>query len=664
MRAALLAGAFLFAATSVGEASGSAEVNGAVAASGRVRNVPPLEAYGRLPTFGEVALSPDGKTIAFVRGDEPNRLLVVEEIGAAKPLTVLGLRDQKLRSLEWADNTNLIITVSTTTLPVGLSGRRGEFFVAKYLDIRTNALRPLLGSVNTSTALTTMNIIEGRPEPRMIGGRTVVYVRGVYFPNYKGRFALFSQDLASGVASMVSRNGDENAEDWLVDEAGNVIAESDYFEPDQHWVMRLNGPNGSTKPIDVSAPIEGPDIQGLSEDGSAIIVKLPETEDVPRYEEISLKDGSISPWRHSGLDPEYLLDDVRTGRVIGAPHSTDTTDYVYFEKHAEDVWLSIKAAFSDATDVQLVSRSQDWTKVVVLVFGSKYGAGYFFVDMTTHRASPIANLYDGIDEVSPESWIGYRAADGRTIGAYLTLPMGREARDLPLVVLPHGGPHSRDEPGFDWLSQAIASRGYAVLQPQFRGSEGFGRELLWAGFGEFGRKMQTDLSDGVRALAAKGLIDPKRVCIVGASYGGYAALAGATLDPGVYRCAVSDAGLSDLRAFLAHIKWPRSTLDDRGVRFWDRFLAVNDPDDPKLDTISPIKHIDKVSIPILLIHGRDDTVVPFSQSEDMADALKAAGKQVEFVELAGEDHWLSRSATRLQMLEATIKFLEAHNPPN
>jgi dipeptidyl aminopeptidase/acylaminoacyl peptidase len=314
--------------------------------------------------------------------------------------------------------------------------------------------------------------------------------------------------------------------------------------------------------------------------------------------------------------------------------------------------------------VKLVSWSEDRSKVVVLVFGPRYGAGYFFVDMKTHKADPIDNLYLGIDDISPESWIDYKAADGRQIHAYLTLPLGRDRKNLPLVVLPHGGPNERDEPGFDWLSQAIASRGYAVLQPQFRGSDGFGKVLMWAGFGEFGKKMQTDLSDGVRALAAKGLVDPKRVCIIGTSgYGGYAALAGATLDTGVYRCAVSDSGMSDLRATLLYVRQPHGSLDNRDERFLDRYLAVTNPDDPKLDAISPIKHVDKVSIPILLIHGRDDTVVPFSQSENMADALRSAGKNVELVTLDGEDHWLSRSATRTQMLQATVKFLEANNPP-
>src|SRR5262249_18965386 len=249
MRAALLAGVFLVAATSIAAATDTA--GGSTA--GRVTSAPQLEAYGRLPTLDELTLSPDGKTIAFLRGDALDRLIVVEEIGASKPLSVFRLKDQKVRSLQWADDSNLIIIVSMTTLPVGLSGRRGEFAVAKYLDIRTNSLRALLGSVNTTSALTSMNVIEGIPEPRTIDGRTVAFIRGIYFPEHKGRYALFSQDLASGTASMVSRDGDANAEDWLVDEAGKIVAESDYFESDQRWVMKLNGSNGSSKPIDVSA---------------------------------------------------------------------------------------------------------------------------------------------------------------------------------------------------------------------------------------------------------------------------------------------------------------------------------------------------------------------------------------------------------------------------
>ena len=176
--------------------------------------------------------------------------------------------------------------------------------------------------------------------------------------------------------------------------------------------------------------------------------------------------------------------------------------------------------------------------------------------------------------------------------------------------------------------------------------------------------MQTDLSDGVHYLAQQGLIDPRRVCIVGASYGGYAALAGVTLQTDIYRCAVAVAGVADLKRFLIWTNENRNSDRNLAQRYWDRYLGVAGPDDPAVHTISPIDHVADINVPVLLIHGRDDTVVPFDQSERMADALRRAGKQVQLLALKGEDHWLSRSATRLQMLEACVAFLEANNPPN
>jgi dipeptidyl aminopeptidase/acylaminoacyl peptidase len=185
-----------------------------------------------------------------------------------------------------------------------------------------------------------------------------------------------------------------------------------------------------------------------------------------------------------------------------------------------------------------------------------------------------------------------------------------------------------------------------------------------AGYGEWGRKMQTDLSDGVRSLVAQGVVDPRRVCIVGASYGGYAALAGPTLDPGVYRCAASVAGVSDLRRMIAYAAVRGERGDNATVRYWNRFMGGDGPDDRSLDARSPARMADRADAPILLIHGRDDTVVPLDQSRAMADALRSAGKPYQFVELGGEDHWLSRAETRQRMLREVVGFLETHNPPD
>jgi dipeptidyl aminopeptidase/acylaminoacyl peptidase len=342
----------------------------------------------------------------------------------------------------------------------------------------------------------------------------------------------------------------------------------------------------------------------------------------------------------------------------------DERRYTFFDAKLQASWNAVVKAFP-GDQVSLASWSDDKRKLVVEVDSPTMGPAYALVDLERQeRPLPERRLPgpdpEGVSKVKP---IKYKAADGLEITGYLTLPKGKDAKNLPLVVLPHGGPEGRDTLGFDWWSQALASRGYAVLQPNFRGSEGFGWKFVQAGFGQWGKAMQTDLSDGVRHLAKQGVIDPKRVCIVGASYGGYAALAGATLDRGVYRCAASVAGPADLKRMLvdSNSLFVQQQLDHALLAAVHGRRWVKDPD---LAAISPAKLADKVEIPLLLIHGKDDTVVPYVQSTMMADAMKKAGKPVELVTLTGEDHWLSRGATRLQMLTSVVDFLEKNNPPN
>ena len=295
----------------------------------------------------------------------------------------------------------------------------------------------------------------------------------------------------------------------------------------------------------------------------------------------------------------------------------------------------------------------------MLVNGTLHGYSYQLMDMNTFKAEPIGDVYENIGTPLQVKRVTYEAADGLKIPAYVTFPRGKAPKNLPLIVFPHGGPATRDTAEFDWWAQAMASQGYLVLQPNFRGSP-VTTSHLRAGFGEWGRKMQTDLSDGVRYLVKEGMADPARVCIVGASYGGYAALAGVTLDPGVYRCAVSVAGISNLKHMLQDV----NAYNDRDRRYWNRFMGVNGPSDPLLQQLSPIKHIATINVPVMLVHGRDDTVVRFDQSSDMFDAMRHAKKAVEMVTLKNEDHWLSRSDTRLQMLQSSMAFLRAHNPPD
>jgi len=311
--------------------------------------------------------------------------------------------------------------------------------------------------------------------------------------------------------------------------------------------------------------------------------------------------------------------------------------------------------------VSFGSWSDDFSRLTVLTQGASDSGTWWLVDIPSGKAEVIGTLYPGVPgaQVGSFSMVDYRAADGLALRGVLTLPPAGDHKQLPLVVMPHGGPEARDYPVFDWWAQAYASRGYAVWQPNFRGSAGYGVALRNAGNGEWGRKMQTDISDGVAELARRGIVDPRRACIVGASYGGYAALAGVTVQQGLYRCAVSFAGISDLTAHLLKIK---ERAGENAMRYMLGFFGARSFADPSLDAISPARLAQRADAPILLIHGKDDTVVRIDQSLTMQRALEKAGKPVELRVLDGEDHYLSREATRIAMLSAAVAFVEKYNP--
>jgi dipeptidyl aminopeptidase/acylaminoacyl peptidase len=225
-----------------------------------------------------------------------------------------------------------------------------------------------------------------------------------------------------------------------------------------------------------------------------------------------------------------------------------------------------------------------------------------------------------------------------------------------LVVMPHGGPERRDFMTFDVAVQYLAARGYAVFQPNFRGSSGWGKSFAESGYGEWGRKMQSDISDGLKAVVDAGLVDPGRVCIVGASYGGYAALAGVSLTPELYRCAVSTAGISDLKAF---VNWRKAMYgaDSGGYTYW--LDAIGDPATAadRLTATSPINLVSSIKAPLLLIHGSDDGIVPLSQSEAMMRALDKAGKPTKLIVFEGEGHSFWSDKNQKAWLIAIDRFL-------
>jgi dipeptidyl aminopeptidase/acylaminoacyl peptidase len=614
---------------------------------------PPLSSYGALPAIENIAISASGEKLAFVTVTGEKRALVIQEV-TGQPLGVMGVGDTKIRDVLWAGDEHVVIVTSRTTSAPEFGVQEGEWLAAQSYSLKKKRFINVTSQVPNSWGL-----LSYAPELRQMNGKWYAFVAN--YSLVRPIIVLHRVSLEDGATGLVETMPSGDGESWLIDSAGVPQARSRYNTVRGYWSLGVR--QGAIWPdvYQVDASIDPPSLIGFGRDGRSVLIQEGVAEGGD-YVEVTPETGKLQPaipddHLHNGvlLDPDQ--------RLIGATYFDDGDRYVFFDPADQAAWNSVLRAFKGQR-VDLSTWSADRKKVVVHVQGAKNSGVYYLVDLGAKRADILGETYPGVtaEDVAEIKPYSYKAADGLDIPGFLTLPPGREAKNLPLVVLAHGGPQGHDGPGFDYWAQAIASRGYAVLQANFRGSSGYGQDYVAAGYGEWGRKMQTDLSDGVRALAAQGVIDPKKVCIVGASYGGYAAMAGVTVQQDVYRCAVAVAGISDLRDML---KWEaqQGGKKTEAMRYWRRFMGAKTDNDPALDAVSPLRNVARAGAPILLIHGKDDTVVPFQQSTRLAEALREAGKPVQMVTLKAEDHWLSRGATRQQMLEETVGFLLRENPP-
>jgi dipeptidyl aminopeptidase/acylaminoacyl peptidase len=619
-----------------------------------------VEAYGRLPAMEDVEISNDGLKIAYIINAGGVTKVVVQGLDGVV-MQVLDMGGQKVRDVTWADNGHVIVQVSQTT---GIDGVAlvGEYFQALSLNIQTGKSVQLPSGVADSV----LNIMQDAPIGGVYGGKPVIWASlyATIANNYQsdsGHLDLYRIDPETGQARL-RQVGDSETNGYLTMSDGTILGREKFRSKDGRYRVELR--DGGWKEVySATALIDRPSLLGQTADGSAVVMHLwDDKKQMWRLAPISRTDGKMGdtfgPERPFGV----LTDNDQ--HLIGYSYTDVYQEYEFLEPHLKAAWPKVRQVFA-GRQVSLTSFTPDYAKLVVYAEGTGEPGGYYLVDLTANKIKRIGSVYPDLTgaDIAQVQAIKYKAADGLELNGYLTLPNGKAPKNLPLIVLPHGGPQSRDTAGFDWWSQALASRGYAVLQVNFRGSSGYGQPFTESAYGEWGGKMQTDLSDGVRTLAKAGTIDPKRVCITGASYGGYAALAGITLDKGVYRCAVAVAGVSDMGKML-DIEISQHGMDSTTVRYWKRYMGADKASDPKLAARSPANFADKADGPVLLIHGKDDTVVAYSQSTDMRHALEKAGKPVEFVTLKAEDHWLSREATRKQMLNATITFLEKNNPPN
>jgi dienelactone hydrolase len=631
------------------------------AAGAQAAGPPPLSAYGSLPAVEDMDLSQDGKHVASLTRVGGKRAVAILD-DQSRLIRMIEVGEEKIRSLQWIGNEHLLVmSTRTQALP-------REMYTAAKTEVSLGTVLPLAeGAEGYWVFGGQRNIFDavlGYHGQRNTAAGWIGYFGGAEYNSSHRNLpslqpALFAVHVARNETHRIAqRAGPNKHADWILAADGTLAATFTTDLTQGDWV--IEGPRGNVIARG-TAPRLDTGLMSLGAEGTTVIYQEmdPETHQSRRFE-VPL-DGSSAPVEFlPNVEIDRYFVEQTNGRVLGYRDAGEKREYHFFAPEHQAAVRMVRRAFPQP-DMRLVDWTPDFSRALVRVSGDGDSGTWYLVDIAEREAYAIGVERREIaaEQVGPVSTIAYKAGDGLDLDGILTLPPGREAEGLPVVVLPHGGPHSHDSEQFDWWAQAFASRGYAVFQPNFRGSTNRDEAFERAGYGEWGKKMQSDISDGLAELAKLGIADPNRACIVGASYGGYAALAGVTLQQGLYRCAVSVAGIGDVsRMFRTENSqsgnWSmlkRSLLEELGPR-------------SGFDAISPRRFAAQADAPILLIHGRDDTVVPFEQSTMMADALKTAGKPHRLVELGEEDHWLSRPATRLQMLEEAVAFVEQHNPPD
>lgn len=627
--------------------------------AGAAQSLPPLEAYGAMQRVDLLTLSPSGKRVAYRMTTSEQDVIVVVDLGAQKMIGGVEVGEIAARNLQFVDDDNLLIFASRTTRALWVRGQFNYSALFRF-QISTRDLDQLL--VNADDLWRAQSGL-GRIVAVTDGGKKLLMP--AYHANDASisdpKYGVYSVDIATKSARLVHR-GSFTAIDYFANGDGEFLARVDFDSRNNKYrVLSLGDFREVLHEVQTDIPLSGP--VGVVPEGDALVYTLiPPDSTYPTYYRMELEGGEITGpiLERSETGVEAVLSDLNQV-VHGVRFGGFSPSYEFFDATLNARLDAIVKGLSD-TSVTLVSWSEGFKDLVVEVSGGWTSGLYLLFREGSMEPELIATMRPDIpdSQVVPTKPTSYLARDGLEIPALVTaLPALREKGGAPLLVLAHGGPASYDRLEFDWMVQYFASRGYVVLQPQFRGSTSFGAEFKRAGYGEWGGKMQSDIDDGVDHLVASGLVDANRVCIAGASYGGYAALAAGAFSPDKYKCIASIAGVADLERMLKSERLAHGR-SHWVVSYWERQFGGDEFDWGKLKAISPVNFADQFKAPVMLIHGKKDTVVPIAQSKLMLRALRKADKKVRLHELKGEDHYLSYAESRLDTLRALAEFIEEH----
>lgn len=615
----------------------------------------PLEAFGSLPVLSQVQLAPNGKHLAMLRNSEGNTFLLVANIESMESRILASTDNQKFKInwYEWANNDTLLISARFPTKRYRIDVT--ETRLLKVSISGDSELQAAYKSRNSSFSDddhfsqfqdNIVSLLPGDDEHFLLAVDADI-------PN---RPSVYKLSLKNSARKKLQQ-AKEDIHDWHADRQGRVRIGVG-LDDTRVFYIHKNLQTEEWESLWEYQIFDAPDIDilGFDKDPNQLYIRALHNNRYAIFKVDLSKDPQMKELVYA--DPHYdiegrLLYSRKTGNVIGVTHGEAENGRIYWDQSYQDFQRALDKVLPNSANI-IISMSSDERMYVLLSFIDDQPGIYYVGNRNTRQLEALSSQYPLLDEsnLSGKTKVQYKTQDGLTIEAYLTTPLSSaSSKPLPAIILPHGGPMARDYGGFDWLSEFLANRGYVVLQPNFRGSSGYGFDFEQASVQGWGKEMQRDLKDAADWLVAQKLALPERICLVGASYGGYAALMGVATQGETFKCAASINGVTDLTMILRE---SRRYTNNKVVK---KQLGE---DKGQLRANSPLHLADKISAPVLLIHGEEDRVVPVKHSREMAEELQDLDKNVRYVELPKGNHYLEIEANRLTTLRELETFLSTY----
>lgn len=609
----------------------------------------PAKAFADTPQIGGAVVSPDGKQIALRANAEDKTIIGIFDAASLQMRQRLEIpKEGTLEWFQWAGNSRVLVSLSSRAFVYKVT----RLYV---YDLPSQAFT-FIGKRQMGISGDT--VIWTSPDGQYV---LLALQRDLFSTPAVWRMPLDGTASASGVEVQPAK---DDVWQWFADSGGNVRMGVEFQTSGKLKFWYRSTPQEQLRAI---GKVEKDKLDDafpqfvVLEPGSDQGFMLRKQEDgfvaLQRFNYATMTVGETV---HAV--PGHDIEDVNfdsSNHLVSISYTDDRQRTVWFDKTAQAVEQRLAKALA-GKDVRISSRAEDGSRMTVWVSHEDDPGQLYVYDAAKGQLAAFISAYPSLDpaQLAVPGAIAFKARDGTTIHGYLTLPRGRAAKGLPLVILPHGGPYGiRDTLDFDAEAQFLANRGYAVLQPNFRGSGGYGEAFDELGRGQVGRAMQDDLDDAMDWLVGQGIADPGRVCVVGSSYGGYAALWAVIRNPERYRCAASFAGVTDFKKIL---KYDTRFFDRKGNKQWQ--ARVRGESSFNLDLVSPARQAARLTRPVLLAHGDKDTTVPFDQFSDMKDAAQKAGKPIEDLVFKDEGHGFDKPADFQKWLETLEAFLAKHNP--